>query len=179
MQDHALALYNLSADLGQVLSQALTKELPISGSALGKGEVSQNALCGQFQYGLLYCALEKIEINQAANQEYWAGVRAALQGIIEQQARASADKVLEPLGQWASQDEVARIGRAACDPLAPFVGTSLRNLEAGLNETPVAVLASRVVKSFYAAADHSAVADRVISLAFAGIKELFTKGGLA
>ncbi|RJX36550.1 MAG: hypothetical protein C4525_00340 [Desulfarculus sp.] len=179
MQDHAQALYNLSADLGRVLSQALTSELPISGSALGAGQVGQNALCGQFQYGLLYCALEKIEINQAADRTYWKDLHAQLTRIIDQEARASADKVLGPLGQWASQDEVVQIGRAAYDPLAPFAGTSLRNLEAGLKETPVAVLASRIIKSFYAVADHSAVADRVISLAFAGIKELFSKGGLA
>lgn len=178
MQQHAQALYSLSAELGQVLCQALTEEFAISGSALGKGAVSQNAVAGQFQYGLLYCALEKIQINRAADQGYWGGLHAELSRIIAFEARVSADKVLGPLGQWAMEDEVARIGQAAYDPLAPFAGTSLRNLEAGLEQTPVAVLASRIIKSFYAVADHSQVADRIVNLSFEGIKELFHKGGL-
>ena len=111
--------------------------------------------------------------------------------MILQQAKASADKVLEPLGQLADSEQLARVKKLVYQPLAAYEGTSLLKLEQGLEDTPVAVLVTSLLKSFYAEPktapppdheaskpDHSQIADRTINLSLEGIKELFNKGGL-
>ncbi len=192
MEQHALAIYNLSADIAEMLAKSLLADHQITGSALGKSEVSENAMAGHFQCCLLYSALEKIEINQQVDQELWGGLHQRLDEIIHQQAKASADKVLSPLGQLADSEELDRIRKLVYEPLAAYEGTSLTKLDQSLEDTPVAVLVTNLIKSFYPAPrieapkgvtipkpDHSQIADRIVNLSLEGIKELFVKGGLA
>jgi hypothetical protein len=192
MDQHALAIYNLSADIAAVLAKNLIQEYPITNSALGKNEASENAVAGHFQCCLLYSALEKIQINRQADEERWGSLHQSLDQMILQQAKASADKVLEPLGQLADSEQLARVKKLVYQPLAAYEGTSLLKLEQGLEDTPVAILVTNLIKSFYAEPktapppnqeapkpDHSQLADRAINLSLEGIKELFNKGGLA
>lgn len=191
MDQHALAIYNLSTDISALLAKNLTQEHPITNSALGKSEASKNAVAGHFQCCLLYSALEKIQINRQADEEHWGSLHGSLDQMILQQAKVSADKVLEPLGQLADSEQLARVRKLVYEPLAAYEGTSLLKLEQGLEDTPVAVLVTNLLKSFYTEPkvvpssdqeapkpDHSQIADRAINLSLEGIKELFNNGGL-
>ena len=192
MDQHALAIYNLSADIAAVLAKNLIQEHQITNSALGKSEASENAVAGHFQCCLLYSALEKIQVNRQVDEDHWGSLHERLDQMIHEQAKASADKVLEPLGQLADSEELARVKKLIYEPLAAYQGTSLLKLEKGLENTPVAVLVTNLLKSFYAEPkiilppgheaskpDRSQIADRAINLSLEGIKELFNKGGLA
>ncbi|MCF8041240.1 MAG: hypothetical protein K9K65_18115 [Desulfarculaceae bacterium] len=176
---HAQAIYNLSAQIAALLGEALRRDFTFSGTALGHGEVTDQALDGQLQYGLLACALDKIEINQATSPGYWAKLHQELKRLVAREAHASAVELLRPLAPVVSDQEMAAISEAIYNPMGPYEQASLARLEEGLAGTPFEVLATRVVKSFYAKGDQSAVADRVINLALEGSRTLFLKGGLA
>lgn len=176
---HAQAIYSLSAQIAALLGAALRQDFTFSGAALGHGEVTNQALDGQMQYGLLACALDKIQINEATAPGYWARLHQELNKLISHEAHASAVEILRPLVALVSDQELAGMAEAAYHPLRPYEGASLARLQEGLAGTPLEVLASRVVKSFYAKGDQSAVADRVINLALEGSRTLFIQGGLA
>ncbi len=176
---HAQALYALSAQIAALLGAALRQDFTFSGVALGHGEITDQALDGQLQYGLLACALDKIAINQAQAPGYWEELEQELRRLISREAHASADQILRPLAPVVSDQEMAELAEASYHPLRPYEGASLTRLEQGLAGTPFEVLATRVVKSFFAKGDQSAVADRVINLALEGSRTLFLQGGLA
>ncbi|MBU1277054.1 MAG: hypothetical protein KJ720_16895 [Proteobacteria bacterium] len=176
---HAQAIYSLSVQIAALLGEALRRDFTFSGTALGHGEITDQALDGQMQYGLLACALDKIQINQATSPGYWARLHQELNKLISREAHTSADEILRPLASVISDREMAELSEAAYRPLAPYEDASLARLQEGLAGTPFEVLAARVVKSFYAKGDQSAVADRVINLALEGSRTLFIKGGLA
>jgi hypothetical protein len=178
-QEHAQAIYVLAAEIAAVLGVILRGEFAIQGAVLGQSEVVDQALDGQMQYALLACALEKIGMNQAADQPYWAEVGHELEAKVSREARRSADQILRPLAGVVGDQELAELSEAVYHPLRAYQDASLVRLDQGLSGTPLEVLATRVVKSFYAKGDPSAVADRVVSLGLEGIKELFVKGGLA
>ncbi|MBU1155093.1 MAG: hypothetical protein KKC30_07700 [Proteobacteria bacterium] len=177
---HAQAIYSLSAQIAALLGEALRRDFTFSGTALGQSEVVDQALDGQMQYGLLACALDKIEINQATSPGYWAKLHQELKRLIAREAHASAAEILRPLTAVVSDQEMAAISEAIYNPLGPYEECSLARLQEGLNGTPFEVLAARVVKSFFAKGEEpSAIADRVINLALEGSHTLFLKGGLA
>lgn len=176
---HAQAIYDLSAQIAALLGEALRRDFTFSGTALGHGEVTDQALDGQMQYGLLACALDKIQINEATSPGYWAKLHQELKRLISREAHASAAEILRPLASVISDQEMAAISEAIYNPLGPYQEASLARLEEGLAGTPFEVLAARVVKSFYVKGDASAVADRVINLTLEGSRTLFLKGGLA
>lgn len=177
---HAQALYSLSAQIAALLGQALRRDFTFSGTALGQSEVVDQALDGQMQYGLLACALDKIQINQATAPGYWAKLHQELNRLIAHEAHASADEILRPLAAVVSDQEMAALSEAIYNPLGPYEQSNLARLQEGLAGTPYEVLATRVVKSFFAKGeDPSAIADRVIDLALEGSRTLFIKGGLA
>ena len=178
-QVHAEAVYNLSARIAALLGQTLRQEHVIQGAVLGQSEVVDQALDGQMQYGLLACALQKIALNQATDQAYWGAVGEALEALVSRQARRSGDEILRPLAGVVSEQELAELSEALYYPLRAYEDTDLTRLSEGLSGTPLEVLAARVVKSFYAKGDHSAVAGRVIDLSLEGLRELMLKGGLA
>ncbi len=178
-QAHAAAIYELSARIAALLGAALRSEHVFQGAALGQSQVVDQALDGQIQYGLLACALEKAHMNQAADPDYWQAVGRELEDLVNRQAQRSADGILRPLVGVIPDQEMAELSRALYHPLRAYEGASLARLDQGLSGTPLEVLASSVVKSFYPKGDASAVAGRVIDLALEGVKELFVKGGLA
>ncbi|MCF8031659.1 MAG: hypothetical protein K9K66_01300 [Desulfarculaceae bacterium] len=178
-QKHAQDLYSLSARIAALLGAALRGEHVIQGAVLGQSEVVDAALDGQIQYGLLACALEKAALNQAADPAYWQTVGQELTALVSRSARRSADEILRPLAPMLGEAELAELSEALYHPLKAYEGTSLAKLDQGLAGTPLEVLASGVVKSFYAKGDGSAVASRVVELALEGVRELFVKGGLA
>ncbi|MBU4564891.1 MAG: hypothetical protein KMY53_10240 [Desulfarculus sp.] len=177
---HAQAIYSLSAQIAALLGEALRRDFTFSGTALGQSEVVDQALDGQMQYGLLACALDKIEINQATSPGYWAKLHQELKRLIAREAHASATEILRPLTAVVSDQEMAAIAEAIYNPLGPYEECNLARLQEGLNGTPFEVLAARVVKSFFAKGEEpSAIADRVINLTLEGSRTLFLKGGLA
>lgn len=117
---HAQALYNLSAQIAALLGEALRRDFTFSGTALGQSEVVDQALDGQMQYGLLACALDKIEINEATAPGYWAKLHQELKRLVAREAHASAVEILRPLAAVVSDQEMAAISEAIYNPWAPM-----------------------------------------------------------
>ena len=93
-------------------------------------------------------------------------------------ARQSADKILTPLERMTTPQEMQELTSGNYDPLAVFEGTTLAAIEKRPGPYAHRSIGQADRDLFYADADHSAVADKVINISFEGIKVLFTDGGL-
>ncbi len=176
--EHATAVYDLAVRLSEVLAAGLADSLPMTGSPLNNPELDRQGLAGVFQYGLVFCAIDKCRLNRQAGAEYWDGVAQGLSFMAGRGARQSADKILTPLERMTTPEEMRDLTSGNYDPLAVFEGKTLAAIEKGPEHTPIGVLIKQIVTLFYSDSDHSAVADKVINISFEGIKVLFTDGGL-
>lgn len=175
---HAAAIYALAAGLGEALAANLADGVAMTGSPLNDPKLDREALAGIFQYGLVFCALEKCALNRPVDEEYWTAVGQALEFMARKGARAAADAILMPLRGVAQADELRAIATETHDPLRAYDGVSLQRLDQGPDHTPIGVLTKQIVPLFYARADHDAVAQRIVDISFQGVKILFTDGGL-
>lgn len=177
--EHATAVYDLAVRLSEVLAAGLADSIPMTGSPLNDSELDRQGLAGIFQYGMVFCAMDKCRLNVQANPDYWNAVAQSLAFMVGRGARDSADKILTPLERMTTPEEMQDLASGNYDPLAAFEGTTLAAIEKGPDHTPIGVMIKQIVTLFYTGADHSAVADKIINISFEGIRVLFTDGGLA
>jgi len=177
--EHATAVYDLAARLGETLARALDGSVAMTGAPFNDPQLARSAMAGLFQYGLVFCALEKCAINRQADARYWAAVGQALEFMARKGAQSAAQAILAPLRALAPAEELDAIAARTDDPWRDYAGASLQNIAEGPDKTPVGVLIKQITPLFYAKADHSAVADKIVQITFEAVKVLFTDGGLA